>query len=344
LSQGQAPAPAPRSGPGVQAAQDAREPEVLAGCKNPPPARGGGGAGRGQGAATGRGAPPAAPGGPREYTVAEIPGVIAGGQKWKEVWHVTGNNADGIIGTKDGGLLIAQNDNSAVVKLDKKGKVSVAYMDTNTGGAVSMNSKGALFVNERGLKASIVQLAPRRRTLADKYQGDPLDCLGGVLNDLSADSKGGAYFTMNGLLYADPNGVVTKYGSADLRTNGVILSADEKTLYVTNGPSLVAFDVQKDGSLTNQREFAKMEGTGGGDGSTIDSTGRIYVSSNAGVHVIGSDGKYLGLIPTPRPLITVAFSGADKKMLYVVARENATNEDWILEIPMLAQGYKGRDK
>jgi gluconolactonase len=339
---GQAPPPAvPRSGPGVQAAQDSREPEVLAGCKTPPPARGGGarGAGRGQG----RGAAPAAQPGPRDYTVTEIPGVIAAGQKWKEVWEVSGNNADGIIGTKDGGLLIAQNDKSTVVKLDKKGKASVVYSDTNTGGAVSMNKKGALFVNERGLRASIMQLAPKRKTLADKYQGDSFDCVGGVLNDLSADSKGGAYFTMGGLFYADPKGVVTKYGE-NLQTNGVILSADEKTLYVTNGTSIVAFDVQPDGSLTHQREFAKLEGTGGGDGSTIDAAGRLYVTSNAGVHVIGPDGKYLGLIPTPRGAISTAFSGPDKKTLYVVARDNAMNEDWILGIQMIAQGYKGRAK
>jgi sugar lactone lactonase YvrE len=44
----------------------------------------------------------------------------------------------------------------------------------------------------------------------------------------------------------------------NLTTNGIILSADEKTLYVTNGPAIVAFDVQKDGSLTNQREFTKL--------------------------------------------------------------------------------------
>jgi gluconolactonase len=337
----QAPPTAPRTGPGVQAPQDAKEPEVLAGCKTPPPARGGGAA-RGQG--RGAGAPAnAAPAGPKDYTVTEIPGVVAAGQKWKEFWQVSGNNADGIIASKDGGLLTAQNDRSTVVKLDKKGKASDLYKDTNTGGALSMNTKGTLFINERGLHESIVELAPKRQTFADKYNGDPLDCIGGVLNDLSADSKGGAYFTMGGVFYADPKGVVTKYGDVN-RTNGIILSADEKTLYVTNGPVLVAFDVQPDGSLTNQRDFAKLEGGGNGDGSTIDSEGRIYVTTNPGVQVISRDGKYLGLIPTPRGIISVAFSGPGKKTLYVVARENATNEDWILAIPMIAQGYKGRAK
>src|SRR5207248_4614663 len=138
--------------------------------------------------ARGAAPPPAAPG-PREYSVTEIPGVIAAGQKWKEAWQVDGNNADGIIGTKDGGLLIAQNDKSAVVKLDKNGKTSVAYMGTNTGGSLAMNSKGALFVANRGLNPSIEQLAPKRQTLANKYNDDPMDCIGGVLNDIAADSK-----------------------------------------------------------------------------------------------------------------------------------------------------------
>ena len=136
--------------------------------------------------------------------MTEIPGVIAAGQQWKEIWEVDGNNADGIIATKDGGILIAQNDKSDVVKLDKDGKTSVAYMGTNTGGSVAMNSKGTLFVDNRGLNASIEELAPKRKTLANKYNGDSFDCIGGVLNDLTADSKGGVYFTMGGRLLRGP--------------------------------------------------------------------------------------------------------------------------------------------
>jgi len=325
-----------RSGPGVQAAQDEREPEVLKACKTPPPAP----AGRG---GPGRATAPANLSGPREYTVTEISGVVTAGQKWQDIWQVNGNNADGIIATSDGGLLIAQNDKSDVVRLDRNGKTSVAYINTNTGGSVAMNSKGALFIVNRGLNPSIEELAPQRKTLANHYNDDPLDCIGGVLNDLTADSKGGAYFTMGGLFYSDPRGKVTRYGE-NLRTNGIVLSPDEKHLYVTNGPTLAAFDVQKDGSLTNQREFAKLEGGGNGDGSTFDAAGRLYVTSNPGVQVFASNGKYLGLIPTPRGVISVAFSGPDRKTLFAVARDNAQNKDWIIGIPLIAQGPKGRAK
>jgi gluconolactonase len=322
------------TGPGVQAARDTKEPEVLKTCKVPPPAPG----------SVPRRPAPAAAAEPASKDVKEIPGVVTAGQQWKEVWEVDGNNADGIIATKDGGILIAQNDKSDVIKLDKDGKTSIAYMGTNTGGSLAMNSKGTLFIDNRGLNASVEELAPKHKTLANKYNGDSFDCIGGVLNDLTADSKGGVYFTMGQVFYSDPQGKVTKY-SDNLFTNGIVLSEDEKHLFVTNGPAVVEFDVQKDGSLTNQHEFAKLTGGGfGGDGSTFDSQGRLYVTTNGGVDVISPDGKNLGLIPTPRDVISVAFSGPDRKTLYAVSRDNKQNKDWIIALQMIAQGPKGRAK
>jgi gluconolactonase len=340
------PAPANPPAPSVQAPADPGYAALIATCKTPPPGRGGG-AGRGGGGRAG-GAPAPVPG-VREYKVDAIPGVIAAGQQWKFLWQEVGNNGDGIVGTDDGALLLAQNDNSKVLKLDKDGKTSVAYSDTHTGGALSLNKKKALFIVERGLRANVTQLTPQRKVLADSYQGEPLDCIGGVINDLTADSKGGVYFTMGGVYYADPKGVVTKYGTTT--PNGIVLSADEKTLYATNGPAIAAFDVQPDGSLTNQREFAKLEGPGGGDGSTIDKDGRLYVTTNVGVQVLSPEGKHLGTIPTPRGVITAAFGGRDKKMLYILARgatdasgAEVANAAQVWTIQMIAQGYKGRAK
>ena len=340
------PAPANPPAPSLQAPADPGYAALIAMCKTPPAGRGGGG-GRG-GAGRAGGAPAQVPG-IREYKVEAIPGVIAAGQQWKFLWQEVGNNGDGIVGTDDGALLLAQNDNSKVLKLDKDGKTSVAYSDTHTGGALSMNKKKAMFIVERGLRANVTQLTPQRKVLADSYQGEPLDCIGGVINDLTADSKGGVYFTMGGVYYADPKGVVTKYGNTT--PNGIVLSADEKRLYATNGPAIAAFDVQPNGSLMNQREFAKLEGPGGGDGSTIDKDGRLYVTTNVGVQVLGPDGKHLGTIPTPRGVITAAFGGKDKKMLYILARgatdANGTevaNAAQVWAIQMIAQGFRGRAK
>jgi gluconolactonase len=346
LAQEEAPRlpPAPPNAPAssLSAPDDPGWNALIATCRTPPPPRGGG-AGRGGV----RGGPPP---GPRNYTVTAIPGVIAADQRWKFLWQEGGNNGDGIVGTSDGGLLIAQNDNSRVVKLDKNGKPSVVYSETRAGGSLSINSKGDVFIVQRALRTAIAQLAPRKRVLADTYNGDPLDCTGLNPNDLTADRKGGVYFTQGGVYYANPRGVVTKYGQ-NITPNGIILSADEKVLYATNGPTLAAFDVQPDGSLTNQREFARLEGGGNGDGSTIDAMGRIYVTTNPGVQVIGRDGAYLGIIPTPRPVISVAFGGANKKTLFVLARgardaagNEVANAAQVYAIPMIAEGYRGRAK
>ena len=90
----------------------------------------------------------------------------------------------------------------------------------------------------------------------------------------------------------------------------------------------------------------------------VDAAGRLYVTSNPGVQVLSPEGKYLGIIPTPRGVISVAFSGPGKKRLYVVGsgalgpdgREFVTpegvrnNAKTIYRIPMLARGFTGRAK
>jgi gluconolactonase len=177
------------------------------------------------------------------------------------------------------------------------------------------------------------------------------------LNDLMVDKKGGIYFNGTGTYYVNPSGQVSSIGQ-NIRTNGILLSRDEKILYVTNGPLIVAFDVQPDGTVKNQRDFGKLEAGGNGDGMTIDAAGRLYVTSQPGVQVLSPQGKYLGVIPTPRAAISAAFSGPGKRTLYIVGagalgpdgKEFQTpqgvrnNAKTIYKIAMVAQGFKGRVK
>jgi gluconolactonase len=180
----------------------------------------------------------------------------------------------------------------------------------------------------------------------------------GRLNDLIADGKGGAYFTSGGAYHVNAAGVVTTVADQEIRSNGLMLSADGRTLYVTNNTVVVAFDVRADGTTANRRDFGTLDGDSGGDGMAIDAAGRLYVTGAAGVHVLAPDGKHLGLIPTPRRPITVAFSGPGKKTLYVpqMGAVGPDGKPWstpqgvrntamtIYTIPMLAEGFKGRPK
>lgn len=281
----------------------------IAQCSKPPqPFSIGGGA-----AAGGSNEEPPAPALP----VAEaIPGIVAAGTQWQLVWAWQGNNADGPIAGDDGTLLIANQDASNVMELDPLTSLAkIVYDDTNTGGAVSRSSNGALFVAMRGLGSGVMQLEPERKIFADTMNGEPFDCAGGVVNDIAADAKGGVYIAVSGagVYYANAAGAIVEYGDVG-NPNGIILSPDESILYVTNGAMLVAFDVQADGALANQRDFAAL--SGGGDGSAVDSEGRIYVAAGGSVDVISPRGEKLGVIPGPQGLHGVAFGGADKGTLF----------------------------
>ena len=228
-----------------------------------------------------------------------IPGVIAAGQSWKVVWHWQGNNADGPIAGDDGKLLFANNDASNVMEMDPAtGLARIAYDDVNTGGAVSRSKNGALFVLSRGLGSGIIQLEPQRKMFANTFRGEPLDCVGGTPNDLTRRRARRRLHLRVGRRACSTR--TRKASSRSMATaitgaNGIILSPDERTLYVTNGPLVVAFDVQADGSLTNQREFGKLRGGTGGDGSAVDSEGRLYVSTGRSIDVFSAARRVLGL-------------------------------------------------
>ena len=305
--------------------------------------------------------------GERAVTVTEIPGVIAAGATWELIW-ADFNTADGIVGTPDGGILFAQEQTDSIRKLDVNNKEYVFVADAHGPGAVSMDSEGRVYAVQRTCTdpgrwhaascpelTRVAMVAPEQKILANSFpDGKPL----GRLNDLIADGKGGAYFTSAGLFYVNPHGVVSTIADKETHTNGLMLSRDGKILYVTDVTKIVAFDVLPDGSTRNRRDFADLQGDKGADGMTIDAQGRLYVTASQGVHVLAPDGKHLGLIPTPRQPITIAFSGPEKKTLYV-GQMGAVGPDgkaWttpqgtrntamtLYRIPMLAEGFKGRPK
>jgi len=308
----------------------------------------------------------------RDTTVTEIPGVVASGVKWTKIWQQGGNSADGIVADKDGNVLVAQEDYDAVLKIDANGKTSVFVANAKGIGSLSMDRQGRLYGVHRterpgstkpdraAIVNAITILTPVRKMLADKWEDGT--ALSVRPNDLTADSHGGAYFTSGSVYYAKPDGTVSVVAD-NIRSNGIVFSPDDKILYVTDAGAatgqpgkIVAFDVNGAGMLANRRDFAKLETGGNGDGSAVDAQGRLYVTSNAGVQVFDKTGKYLGLIPTPRAVISVAFAGPNKKTLYVVGSgaEDANGQPiregpqqtaaTVYKLPMMAEGVRGRSK
>jgi gluconolactonase len=109
------------------------------------------------------------------------------------------------------------------------------------------------------------------------------------------------------------------------RPNGLALSPDERTLYVcdTFRYHVRSFGMTAGGELESSkgRVFAAFdtEGPGGPDGMKIDTEGRVYVAVLGGIWVYEPDGRFLGIIGTPKRPSNLAWCGHDASMLCVTA-------------------------
>ena len=153
-------------------------------------------------------------------------------------------------------------------------------------------------------------------------------------NDLAIRSDGTIYFSdpqyqnnanpqMGERLYRvtpPPTRTVSVIADAPSTPNGVTLSPDEKTLYVS-GSGLKKFTVMTDGSVGAGSDFVASSG---GDGMAVDCLGNVYVTGNntAVVRVYSPAGSLLTTIQTDNSGNTtnVAFGGTDHKTLYITAQ------------------------
>ena len=305
----------------------------------------------------GQGPPPVVKS-PPDTIAPDIPGVVAGGTKVQLIRDLF-QSTEGPIVMPDGSLLFTEQDagDGQLVKIDKDGNISTFLQDTNRTIGLAYDSRGRLIGTQSRIPRVGV-LAPTRTTLAEEFEGVPLV----FPNDLVIDKQGGIYFTDQLqtrfrpvpasrtkplIFYIRPDGRLVKASEEVASPNGITLSPDEKVLYVANGQTIAAFDVQPDGSLRNFRTHATLVGLnrnaqgqpqGGADSICMDAAGRVYAATSVGVQVFSPQGQHLGTIPTPLPPQAPAFAGADKKTLYVVGRGA------VYKIAMLAQGVQGRAK
>jgi len=261
-----------------------------------------------------------------------IPGVVAAGVT-PELVSEAFVNTEGPLGAPDGGLYFSDTDANRTYRIDSAGKITVYRENTDRGNGIAMYRDGTMVWAEE-----------RRLSWKNQANGGYMSITPGFRafqpNDLIMTAKGGIYFTDPGPRPVVPGLKVNVYylgpytrvpvvvDDSVPRPNGVILSNDEKTLYVANtiGMEVFAYDVQDDGTLKNRRAFAQLNGIpagqeGFGDGMAIDTQDRLYVATLTGVQIFDKAGKYLGTIKVPRQPSNVAFAGPGKKTLYITARQ-----------------------
>lgn len=184
-----------------------------------------------------------------------------------------------------------------------------------------------------------------RRVLSAGYEGKRFS----GPNDIAIAADGAIYLTdndfglrdagknadkqMSGGIFRIKDGTTVKLIDAaelDGVANGITLSPDGKTLYVTAGMNKMRrYPLNADGTVGPGSDFAR--GAGMGDGMKTDLAGNIYSTSGGGpgiVRVTSPAGKLLGTINLPiyggepkRQICAtnVAFGGPDGKSLFIAA-------------------------
>jgi gluconolactonase len=249
-----------------------------------------------------------------------------------------------------GNLYLSDVAGNKLYKVDAKNELSVVLDPSNRTNGLMVNAAGKIVACE--MDGRLIEVDPETKkvtVLADGYQGKRFN----APNDLVIDKNGGVYFTdphfrapmplpqgVRAFYYRDPSGTVTRLGEVANAPNGVILSPDEKTLYIIPSmqAEMLAYPVEGPGKLGQQRTFctlkqAEGQSGGGGDGLSIDTKGNLYITSRLGIQVFDPAGKYLGVIEVPEQPANCTFGGLENKTLFVTARTS------LYSVPMEATGH-----
>jgi gluconolactonase len=278
-----------------------------------------------------------------------IPGIGPAGKIVK--LHTGFKFTEGPAADRAGNVYFTDIPAERIHRVDAEGKLSVFREKSGHANGLMFNAKGELVACE--MDGRVVAVSPDGkavRPLAEQYEGKRFN----APNDLVIDREGGVYFTdpafrapeplpqgKTAVYYVSPGGKVTRLIDNLPNPNGVILSPDEKTLYVipTGQAEMMAYPVEAPGKLGAGRVFCTLKqpegkkGAPGGDGLTIDTKGNLYITSQLGIQVFEPSGKLLGVIAFPEQPANVTFGGPDRKTLYVTARTS------LYTAPMHATGH-----
>ena len=227
------------------------------------------------------------------------------------------------------------------------GAISVVFME-NDGqiSGISFDWNNQMVACQTGSK-QLVSINTNNReitVLVDKTpEGDPLN----GPNDLVMDSRGGIYFTdpdfrrseqqayAQGVYYYAPDRTLTMVTNDLHRPNGIAISPDESTLYVTSSSNaLTAYPIIAPDMLG--AGFTLVELPAPGDGLTTDMDGNIYVTqpANGKVLILSDKGVVVGSLPTVGIPTDVEFGGRDYDIIFASTRNR------LYAFEMTSTGYK----
>jgi len=144
------------------------------------------------------------------------------------------------------------------------------------------------------------------------------------------DLDAGQEFAAAQLVRISPDGEAGVVADDMMFPNGSVITPDGSTLIVgeTFGGQYTAFDLSGDGTLSNRRVWAKVEGSAP-DGCCLDSDGGIWMADVIGnrfARVI-EGGEITQVIPTEMAAVACALGGDDRRTLHMLCSPGTAPED-----------------
>jgi gluconolactonase len=240
---------------------------------------------------------------------------------------------------------------SRIIQVSSSGTVSVALPDAGTNG-LAVDLTGVLYgaVHADGSISKFDRTSGARTAVASTYMGMRFNSP----NDLAIRSDGNIYFSDPNYQApsSQPQGMTRVYRVAPgtntvsvvdatlTQPNGVTLSLDENTLYVSSNNGIVTFPVMADGS-TGTRSSTPFSSTNI-DGMTLDCAGNLYgaVINSGNIAVFSPTGTQLGMISVAgtSAVTNVAFGGADHKTLYITAQGSGSSGRGLFQVQLAFPG------
>ena len=219
------------------------------------------------------------------------------------------------------------------------------FREPGSNGLIRGDGNTILLADHGNRAIARLNLATRAKTLlATEFRGRKFNSP----NDLVRASDGSIYFTdppyglqglnasphkeqaFNGVYRLLPSGEVELVDDSLTFPNGIILSPDQRTLYVAvsdpDRAQIHAYALDGRGRSTGRRLFVDMTQLARGglpglpDGMAIDAEGNLYATGPGGVHVFNPQGVRLGRIDTGTAVANCAF-GEDGRTLFLASND-----------------------
>jgi gluconolactonase len=170
---------------------------------------------------------------------------------------------------------------------------------------------------------------------------------GGLFENPNAsanDKNGGIYFSSSGafapnapasgaILYLGPDGTLRRVAGDIHYANGVAVSADGETLFVSEhlDRRVLAFDIGEDGVISTRRVFLDLdevlpEDPGrswevGSDGLAVDREGNLYVAEYGGgrIAIVDRDAALLAIVDVPEKYVTAPALMDEERRIFITA-------------------------